>query len=213
MYGPKRFRLATAVIFALVLTIALAPAVVAQTTPNPPPPNPPANGTPASTPEPPSPNRPLPPSPTSTLPSPPGETPTATATADNGTGTGNGGMMPPSAPAWPPPGLIVTHAATQVQLAPVGDGLQTYFIGADGTGHSGPFINSLSSLAQQHPAGGAVSLFSGTNPGTGKSINIYYLPTEMKLRISTYYPDTQYDINKPYVFTVDSGHNVVHEQW
>ncbi len=49
--------------------------------------------------------------------------------------------------------------------------------------------------------------------GTGKSGAIYYLPAEKKLRISTYYPDTQYDVNKPYVFTVDSGHNVVHEQW
>ena len=121
--------------------------------------------------------------------------------------------MPPSAPAWPPPGLNRDPCRHPGPVGPVGDGLQTYFIGADGTGHSGPFINSLSSLAQQHPTGGGVSLFSGTNPGTGKSINIYYLPTENKLRISTYYPDTQYDINKPYVFTVDSGHNVVHEQW
>ena len=91
--------------------------------------------------------------------------------------------------------------------------MHTYFIGHDGAGHTGPYIDSFSNLAQQHPAGGAVTLFTGTNPGTGKSVTIYYLPAEKKVRISTYYPDTQYDINKPYVFTVDSGHNVVHDQW
>ena len=116
-----------------------------------------------------------------------------------------------TAPAWPPPGLIVTHAATQVQLAPVNDGLQSYLIGSDGTGHSGPFIASFAALAQQHA--GVATLWTGTNPGTGKSVTIYYLPAENKIRISTYYPDTQYDVNKPYVFTVDAGHNVVHEQW
>jgi hypothetical protein len=109
--------------------------------------------------------------------------------------------------------MIVHHAATQVQLSPVNDGLQAYFIAPGGVGHSGPWIESFASLATKHPAGGAVTLFTGSNQGTGKPITIYYLPTEMKLRISTYYPDTQYDINKPYVFTVDSGHNVVHEQW
>ena len=74
-----------------------------------------------------------------------------------------------------------------------------------------PTSTSFSNLAQQHA--GVATLWTGTNPGTGKSVTIYYLPAEKKLRISTYYPDTQYDVNKPYVFTVDSGHNVVHEQW
>ena len=120
-------------------------------------------------------------------------------------------MMP--APSWPPSNMIVAHAATQVQLAPVNDGLQTYFIVPGGVGHSGPWIESFASLASKHPAGGAVTLFTGTNPGTGKPVTIYYLASEMKIRVSTYYPDTQYDVNKPYVFTVDSGHNVVHDQW
>jgi len=210
MFGHTRFRLTIGVKLALILTIALAPAVVAQN--NPPPPNPPPNGTPAATPAPPGPGNiggatPPPPGGGATpgaTPPPPGVTPTP----DTGTG---GGMMPPSAPAWPPPGLIVTHAATQVQLAPVGDGLHAYLIGSDGTGHSGPYIDSFANLAQQHA--GVATLWTGTNPGTGKSVTIYYLPAENKIRISTYYPDTQYDTNKPYVFTVDSGHNVVHEQW
>ncbi|MXY93231.1 MAG: hypothetical protein F4Y42_07230 [Caldilineaceae bacterium SB0664_bin_27] len=119
-------------------------------------------------------------------------------------------MMTPS---WPPSNMIVTHAATQVQLAPVGDGLHAWFIGPGGVGHSGPYIPSFASLAADHPTGGAVTLFTGANPGTGKPVTIYYLASEKKVRVSTYYPDTQYDVNKPYVFTVDSGHNVVHDQW
>ena len=211
MFRHKRINLTTGVILALVLTIALAPVVVAQTTPQPPPPDPPPEE-PSTTPAP-------PPGGGGAIPPPPGSTATATATAGvppppGATATAtpdSGGMMPPSAPAWPPPGLLVTHAATQVQLAPVGDGLHAYLIGSDGTGHSGPYIDSFSNLAQQHA--GVATLWSGTNPGTGKSVTITYLPADNKIRISTYYPDTQYDVNKPYVFTVDSGHNVVHEQW
>ena len=213
MFGRKRFSLATVVILFLLLTIALAP--VAAAAPNdPPPPDPPANGNTVTPPPPPSGGT------GATPPPPDGNGGTGTpAPPDTDTGTpappdtGTGGMMPPSAPSWPPPELIVTHAATQVQLTSVGDGLQSYFIGADGTGHSGPYIDSFSNLAQLHSTGGAVTLFTGTNPGTGKGITIYYLPTEQKVRISTYYPDNEYDTNKPYVFTIDSGHNVTHDQW
>ena len=117
------------------------------------------------------------------------------------------------APSWPPSNMIVTHAATQVQLSPVNGGLQAYFIGPGGVGHSGPWIPSFDSLAAKYPTGGAMTLYTGTNPGTGKPVTIYYLASEKKVRVSTYYPDTQYDVNKPYVFTVDSGHAVVHDQW
>ena len=217
MFDRKRFRLATAVILFLLLTIALAP--VAAAAPNPPPPDPPANGDTVTPPPPPTGGD------TVVTPPPPEDD------GNNGTGTvdppppdvgngettdssdGDGEMMTPSAPSWPPSQLIVAHAATQVQLTSVGDGLQTYFIGTDGTGHSGPYIDSFSNLAQLHSTGGAVTLFTGTNPGTGKGITIYYLPTEQKVRISTYYPDNEYDTNKPYVFTIDSGHNVTHDQW
>ena len=72
-------------------------------------------------------------------------------------------MMP--APSWPPSNMIVTHAATQVQLAPVGDGLQAYFVGTDGTGHPGPYIASFSSLASQHPAGGRSYALHRQQPG------------------------------------------------
>ena len=206
MFRKNRTKLATAVILALLLTVAVASVAASHHEPiNPPPPAPPTDPTPVPvTPAPPGGGSGNPPPPPTTTPAPPTATP-----APPGNGGDNGGGM--QAPAWPPPGLIVTHAATQVQLAPVGDGLHVYLIGSDGTGHSGPYIPAFSSLAQQHA--GATALWSGTNPGTGKSVTITYLPAENKLRISTYYPDTQYDVNKPYVFTVDASHKVVHEQW
>ena len=48
-----------------------------------------------------------------------------------------------------------------------------------------------------------MSLYTGANPLTSKPVQIDYLPAERKIRVSTYYPDTQYDTNKPYTFTVD----------
>ena len=204
MFRPKRFRLATIVILALILTIVLAPAVYAQ---EPPPAEIPAEGSNQE-------NTPLPGGGNGgTTPLPGGGNGGTTPLpggGNGGNGGGGGGMM---APSWPPPNMIVSHAATQVQLAPVNDGLQAYFIAPGGVGHSGPWIASFASLATQYPTGGAITLFTGSNQGTGKPITIYYLASEKKIRVSTYYPDTQYDVNKPYVFTVDSGHNVVHDQW
>ena len=215
MLGRKRFRLAAIVILTLILTVALAPAAAAQL---PPPVNDPIDGS-GST----GGNTGTNPPPTggsgdnggTTNPPPTngnggnGGTTNPPPTNGNG-GNGGGGMM---APSWPPSNMIVRHAATQVQLSPVNDGLQAYFIAPGGVGHSGPWIASFASLATQYPTGGAITLFTGSNQGTGKPITIYYLASEKKIRVSTYYPDTQYDVNKPYVFTVDSGHNVVHDQW
>ena len=214
MFGRKRLKLATVLLLTLVLATALAPAAFAQEIVGggqlPPPVNNPANngnGNTANTPP-----------PTNTG-GGNGETTMPPETGNGGSGevtmppeTGNGGGSTMPAPSWPPANMIVTHAATQVQLAPVGDGLQAYFIGSDGTGHPGPYIDSFSNLASLHSAGVA-TLYTGTNQGTGKPVTIYYLASENKIRVSTFYPDTQYDTNKPYVFTVDSGHNVVHEQW
>ena len=210
MIGRKRFKLATVVILTLLLTVALAPAAFAQTIVGgkPPPTNSPdpANVDNGSTEE-----TPPPSDTTGGGTPPPTETNGEVTLPPTDTNGGGGGTMMP-APSWPPSNMIVTHAATQVQLAPVGDGLQAYFIGAGGVGHPGPYIDSFSNLASLHSAGVA-TLYTGTNQGTGKPITIYYLASENKLRISTFYPDTQYDVNKPYVFTVDSGHNIVHEQW
>ncbi len=212
MFGRKRFRWASIIILALILTVALAPVAAADP--------PPLSD----------------PTPDDQQPADTGETPGPGGSSGNGQGppptddntpgpndnSGNGGgkmmddkMMDDKmmAPSWPPSNMIVTHAATQVQLAPVNGGLQTYFIAPGGVGHSGPWIDTFANLATKYPTGGAMTLYTGSNPGTGKPITIYYLAAEKKIRVSTYYPDTQYDVNKPYVFTVDSGHNVVHDQW
>ena len=116
----------------------------------------------------------------------------------------------PSAPFTPPADCIVAHAATPAQLCPVGGGLQYYFIGA-GSSQPGPWIQPFSELATLHA--GVASLYSGTNPFTGKSVQIHYLSSEQKIRISTFYPDNEYDTNKPYNFTVTSSNSVAHEAW
>ena len=92
-------------------------------------------------------------------------------------------------------------------------GLQFYFIGADGSSHTGPWLAPFSDLATLHATGAPVMLYSGANSFTSKPIQIYYLPAKQKIRISTYYPDTQYDTDKPYIFTVDSSNSVTHEAW
>ncbi len=152
----------------------------------------------------------------------PGETPAPTATPRPGTGGGGGGVAPPATEnglikpviyPWPPPNAIVLHPATPVQLSQAGSGLRVYFISRDGTSTIGPFFDEFGILAQNY-AGDPVTLYTGFNPGTGKPVTIDYLPSEKKLRISTFYADRPpHDINKPYVFTVDAQHNITHEQW
>ena len=152
----------------------------------------------------PAPTDPAPTDPAPTDPAPTDPAPTDMAPTD---------MAPhPSAPFTPPAGCVVAHAATPAQLCPMAGGLQYYFIGAVGSAQPGPWIQPFSELASLHTAG-AASLYSGANSKSGKSIQIYYLPAENILRISTYYPDNQYDTNKPYIFTVDSSNNVTHEAW
>ena len=119
----------------------------------------------------------------------------------------------PSAPFVPPANCIVNHAATPAQLCPVAGGLQYYFIGADGSSSGGPWLDSFTELAGLYTAGASVSIYSGANPLTGKQVDIHYLPSDKKIRISTYYPDTQYDTDKPYTFTVDTDNAINHEAW
>ena len=119
----------------------------------------------------------------------------------------------PGPPADSAPNRIVMHPATPAQLCKVGDGLQYYFVSAGGSTVTGPFVQSFSQLAAMYPAGASVSLYTGTNPFTGKPVQIDYLPAEKKVRVSTFYPDNEYDTNKPYVFTFGSDHGVTHEAW
>lgn len=114
-----------------------------------------------------------------------------------------------------PDNRVVKHAATPAQLIKAGEGLHYYFIGADGSASTGPYITSFAKLAEMHPTGGAVSLYSGTNPLTGKSVNIYYLADQMKIQVNTFYPAShdQYNPHKAYNFTVDSSYSVNHLAW
>ena len=108
---------------------------------------------------------------------------------------------------------IVRHAATPVQLVKSGDGLQYYYIGADGSTVSGPTFPSFSELAEMHPSGAWVPLLDAVNPLTGKPVNVDYIPNEMKIRVFTYYPDNEYDTNKPYIFNFGSDYSINVEAW
>ena len=118
----------------------------------------------------------------------------------------------PDAPSTPSSDCVVAHAATPAQLCPVAGGLQYYFIGADGSSSIGPFISPFSDLASLYTAG-AVLLYSGVNPLTSKSVQVHYLASEYKIRVGTYYPDTQYDTDKPYTFTVNGSNSVSQIAW
>ena len=218
---------ATPIVLALLLTIALLPVVVLATSHDvpppapgsvePPPPPPPLAG--GSRPPPVPTQQPPPPAPTPNT-GGPQPTPTSTTAGPPPTPTSTTGGLPPalptpsahpSAPRTPPADCVVAHAATPAQLCPIAGGLQYYFIAPDGSSRTGPYILPFSELATLHTS--FVSLYSGTNPFTGKSVQIHYMPSEQRIRIITFYPDTQYDTNKPYNFTVSSSNSVTHEAW
>lgn len=58
-----------------------------------------------------------------------------------------------------------------------------------------------------------VELYRGTNPMTGKSVQIDYLPNEKVIRVSTYYADTPYSKNKPCIFALNTSYEVTHQAW
>lgn len=217
MFHPKRFRLAAVITAVLLLTIATASVAAAHASPAL------TDDLPQRAPP------PIPPDPNedNNGPAPlPGQTPSTGGGSGGGGGGGQtttgGGVSPPATEnglirpvvyPWPPPNAIVLHAATPIQLSQAGSGLRVYFISRDGTSTIGPFFDEFGILAHSY-SGDPVTLYTGSNPGTGKPVTIDYLPSENKLRVSTYYADRPpHDINKPYVFTVDADHNVIHEQW
>ncbi|MYC93673.1 MAG: hypothetical protein F4X14_01775 [Caldilineaceae bacterium SB0661_bin_32] len=123
----------------------------------------------------------------------------------DGDGDGGGGGGSGSTPVYTGIDCHIQHAARPAQICSVPNGLQYWYIGADGSAQPGPFL----------PDSPRIESFSGTNPMTGKSVTIDYVTEGDKvlLRVQTYYPDNEYDTNKPYVFTLDAGHNVNHIQW
>ncbi len=205
----KKIRTTAPFILALLLAVALVPGA-ALANPGPPPPSntpaPPGGGVQQAPAPPDNQQAPPPPDDDNTQqapPPPPGGNQQQTPTTE----------AHPDAPNYPSADCIVTHAATPAQLCPVSGGLQYYFIGKDGSSQTGPYIKPFSELVTLHTVGASVRLYTGSNPFTSKSVHIDYLPADSKLRISTYYPDTMYDTDKPYVFTVDTGNSVNHENW
>ena len=202
--GKKSYlRIAVPVALALLLTVGAAGAVLAQEPPEGRPDGAPVGGPPGGT------------SPGGGA-VPPGGTPPGVVLPG---GTTPPGVVPPvatphpDAPSGPSHNCYVRHGATPAQLCPVGDGLQYYFIGADGSARTGPHLSSVGNMAMLYAAGANVALYNGVNPFTGKPVHIDYLPAERKILVRTYYPDTQYDVNKPYVFTIDSNNSVQHVAW
>ena len=107
----------------------------------------------------------------------------------------------------------MTHAATPAQLCVFGDGFQYYFVGPGGV-QEGPYLPSVSDLAELYSAvPPVVELYRGVNPMTGKPVQIDYLPNEKVIRVSTYYADTPYSMDKPYIFTLNNSHQVTYQAW
>ena len=149
---------------------------------------------------------PVPDSPDSVTPPPPGgNNPPGSGTPPPLGNNPDGGPDSDSTPVYTGIGCHVKHAATPAQICSVTDGLQYWFIGADGSAQPGPFL----------PDSPRISVYNGVNPKTGKSVTIDYITEGDKtlLRVSTFYPDNEYDTDKPYVFTLDPGHTVNHIQW
>ena len=120
-------------------------------------------------------------------------------------GGSNGGGNSNTTPVYTGESCHISHAATPAQICSVTNGMQYWYIGADGSAQPGPFL----------PDSPKIESFTGTNPMTGKSVTIDYITENEQtlLRVSTYYPDNEYDTDKPYVFTLDPGHTVNHIQW
>ena len=214
----RRLHIAAPPLLAVLLTIALAATALAQQPPHSPggPPGDPSTNQPSTNPpsNPPSSPPVNPPAggpgggPPSSNPTP-AATPAPAATSNPAATSAPDNQPHPSAPFTPPANCIVAHAATPAQVCPIGGGLQYYFIGEDGSAQQGPWIRPFGELA----AASSSSIYSGTNPKTGKPVTITYLAAENRIRISTFYPDNEYDTNKPYNFTIDASNQVNHEAW
>ena len=111
------------------------------------------------------------------------------------------------------PNRIIFHAATPIQLSKVEDGLQVYYIGDDGKTRFGPWVPGFAELAAKYPEGTEASIYLGTNPLTGKRVKIDYLPHVNRIRVDTFYPDKDNDINKQYIFHFGPDHDITYDAW
>ena len=117
----------------------------------------------------------------------------------------------------PPSTCIVAHAAAPVQVCRDNDSgaLHFHFVGPKDV-FSGPMFPSVADLISAYPLGylpSAVELYNGTSTGTGKKVIVRFLTEDGRLLISTYYADTSYTVDKPYIFTIDQYGTVTHLAW
>ena len=117
----------------------------------------------------------------------------------------------------PPTTCIVAHAAAPVQVCRDNDtgALHFHFVGQKDV-FSGPMFPSIVELTSAYPLGyvpSEVELYRGFSTGTGKEVFVHFLTYSSQLRVSTYYADSTYDENKPYVFTIDQDGTVTHLAW
>lgn len=118
----------------------------------------------------------------------------------------------------PPPTLcIVAHTATPVQVCRdnKSGALHFFFVGHEDV-FSGPMFPSITEMMSAYPPGyepSEVELFRGISTGTDKEVLVHYLTYSGQLRVSTYYADSEYDVNKPYAFTIKPDGSVVHLVW
>ena len=120
----------------------------------------------------------------------------------------------PTSP-WASP-CIVPHQATPVQVCRNKIGVLHFIYVGNSMVFSGPIFDSISAMASDYPFSHVppdVELYRGINSGTGKEVVVHYLTYNRLLRVSTFYADNEYDVNKRYIFTIDEGGNVKHLAW
>ena len=116
-----------------------------------------------------------------------------------------------------PTTCIVAHAATPVQVCRDNEtgALHFYFVGQKDV-FSGPMFPSITEMMPDYPLGhvpSEVELYRGMSTGTGKKVLVHYPTFSGQLRVSTYYADNMYDVNKPYAFTIKQDGTVTHLAW
>ena len=93
--------------------------------------------------------------------------------------------------------------------------LHFFFVGLEDV-FSGPMFPSITEMMSDYPAGfepTEVELFRGISVGTDKEVLVHYLTYSGELRVSTYYADGKYDVNKPYAFAIKPDGTVIHLVW
>ena len=117
----------------------------------------------------------------------------------------------------PPSSCIVAHAATPVQVCRNNKtgALHFHFVGAADV-FSGPVFPSITEISSDYPPGhtsSEIEIYRGTSTGTGKEVLVHFVTKGAHLRVTTYYADSEYDTDKPYVFTISQDGKVTHLAW